>query len=142
MDSRGAQHTPASVLPDAEVRQVLIDHLLIGMAGLWGRLSSLVGDQRQMEVLRSAEAVRTLEDAVDEVLAADRPGVPAGTEGRLTLGIVGTGSGGGHPVAVQVIWHPEHVDVVAHALRGPGMQGSPTQALAVVEEALAPHHRR
>lgn len=142
MDSRGAQHTPASVLPDAEVRQVLIDHLLIGMAGLWGRLSSLVGEQRQLDVPHTAEVVRALDEALDEQLAADRPGTPDGVENWLTLGVVGTGSGGGHPVAVQVIWHPEHVDVVAHALSGPGMQGSPAQALAVVEEALEPHRHR
>lgn len=135
MSSRRAQQTPASILPDDEIRQILIDHLLMSMASLWGRLSTLEGEQRELPTPASDDAVRNLEETFDEVLAPDRPGVPDGAEDRLTIGIVGTGPGGGHPTVVQVIRHAEHVAVVAHALTGPGMQGSPAQALDVVGQA-------
>lgn len=137
MSSRRAQQTPASVVPDDEIRQILIDHLLMGMPWLWGWLSRVDGAQRELPA--PMEAAQALEGAFDEVLAPDRPGVPENAEDRLTLGIVGTGPGGGHPAVVQLVRHPEHVAVVAHALKGPGMEGSPEQALDVVGEALDIH---
>lgn len=139
MSRRADPNVPSPVLPGGELRQVLIDHLLSGFASLWGWFSSLVGERRDLPMMRSREAEDALEAVFDDILAADRPGVPEEMEDRLTIGIVGTGPGGGHPAVVQVIWHQDHVEAAAHALKGPGMEGSPPQALDVVERALDIH---
>lgn len=142
MSPRADRDLPSPVLPAAQVRRLLV----AGLDGMDGcvarlrlRLGVVVGVARVLPLERTPEAEAAVAAALDEVLDSRRPGVLPQIAEDLLIGLVETRPPRGARAVVQLVWFPGRVQVVVHAVEAPGLRGAAGRALAVVEEALAPH---
>lgn len=145
MSPHADRDLPSPVLPAAEVRRRLVAGLgeVDGrLARLRARLGVVVGVARVLPVERTPESEAAVAAALDEVLDSRREGVLPQVAADLLLGLVTTRPPRGARAVVQLTWYPDRVRIVVHAVEAPGLRGAAAGALAVVEEALAPHLRR
>lgn len=142
MTRRADRDLPSPALPAAEVRRLLVAGLGEadgGLTRLRARLGVVVGVARVLPVERTAESEAAVAAALDEVLDPRRRGVLPQVAAELLLGLVTTRPPRGARAVVQLTWYPDRVRIVVHAVEAPGMRGAAAGALAVAEEALAPH---
>lgn len=115
-----------------------------GRAG--GRLGAklftkVTGADRTVAVPWTSESHAALRGALTQVVH-DEPADGHGADVRGTVvGLLGVGWMNMSAAIVQAVWHPDRVELTAHALEGLIKQRSAIKALDVVEEALAPHRR-
>lgn len=95
----------------------------------------VMGHGRILPVPYSADAHTAISASLKQILP-----VPDAEEAgeQILIGLAGTGWMNMNTAVIQLLWHPDHAEVTAHALEGIVNQRSVPKALDTVEQTLSP----